>query len=195
MDMKGVTNTISELTFKNTFLHSLGNDDKNAPFLHSLELDTITEMTNGKLLFLGFTGTDQMKTILFSAVLELSSEVTSLKTELGSVGTDMKGVTDTITELTNKVLSAELGSKTTRSELSSLRSGLAGLTSSLLATKSQTDLIVQVRMSYTVKQSCFTSFAEPLLTFSYLCPKICYKRKVKQLDNTFGFGRNVRATF
>jgi hypothetical protein len=129
------------------------------------------------------------------AVLELSGEVTSLKTELGSVGMDMKGVTDTITELTNKVLSAELGSKTTRSELTSLRSGLAGLTSSLLATKSQTDLIVQVRMSYTVKQSCFTSFAEPLLTFSYLCPKICHKRKVKQLGNTFGFGRNVRATF
>jgi hypothetical protein len=93
----------------------------------------------------GFTGTDQLKTILIYAVLELSGEVTSLKTELGSVGTDMKGVTDTITELTNKVLSAELGSKTTRSELTSLRSGLAGLTSSLLATKSQTDLIVQVR--------------------------------------------------
>jgi hypothetical protein len=102
-------------------------------------------MTDGKLVFLGFTAIDQMKTILIYAVLELSGEVTSLKTELGSVGTDMKGVTDTITELTNKVLSAELGSKTTRSELTSLRSGLAGLTSSLLATKSQTDLIVQVR--------------------------------------------------
>ncbi len=81
-------------------------------------------------------------------MLELSGEVTSLKTELGSVGTDMKGVTDTITELTNKVLSAELGSKTTRSELTSLRSGLAGLTSSLLATKSQTDLIVQVTKKF-----------------------------------------------
>jgi hypothetical protein len=35
-------------------------------------------------------------------VLKLSGEVTSLKTELGSVGTDMKGVTDTISELTNE---------------------------------------------------------------------------------------------
>jgi hypothetical protein len=37
-----------------------------------------------------------MKTILIYAVLELSGEVTSLKTELGSVGTDMEGVPDTI---------------------------------------------------------------------------------------------------
>ncbi len=48
----------------------------------------------------GFTGIDHMKTILIYTVLELSGEVTSLKTELGSVGTDMKGVTDTISELT-----------------------------------------------------------------------------------------------
>jgi hypothetical protein len=41
-----------------------------------------------------------MKIFLIYAVLELSGEVTSLKTELGSVGTDMKGVTDTISELT-----------------------------------------------------------------------------------------------
>jgi hypothetical protein len=40
-----------------------------------------------------------MKTILIYAVLELSGEVTSLKTELGSVGTDMKGVTDASFEL------------------------------------------------------------------------------------------------
>jgi hypothetical protein len=37
---------------------------------------------------------------LIYTVLELSGEVTSLKTELGSVGTDIKGVTDTISELT-----------------------------------------------------------------------------------------------
>jgi hypothetical protein len=43
-----------------------------------------------------------MKTILIYAVLELSDEVTSLKTELESVGTDMKGVTDTTSELTIK---------------------------------------------------------------------------------------------
>ncbi len=104
-----------------------------------------------------------MKTILIYAVVELSGEVTSLKTELGSVGTDMKGVTDTITELTNKVLSAELGSKTTRSELTSLRSGLAGLTSSLLATKSQTDLIVQVRK----KNECFITKVDKFLP--YIC--------------------------
>ncbi len=78
---------------------------------------------------------------------ELSGEVNNLKSELASVGSDMKGVTDTITELTNKLLTAELGTKTTRSELTSLRSGLAGLTTSLLATKSQTDLIVEVRQS------------------------------------------------
>jgi hypothetical protein len=76
--------------------------NENASFLHSLELDTITEMTNGELLFLGFTGTDQMKTILIYAVLELSDVVTSLKTELGSMGTDMKGATDTTSELTVK---------------------------------------------------------------------------------------------
>ncbi len=35
-------------------------------------------------------------------MLELSGEVTSLKTELGSVGTAMKGVTDTTSELTIK---------------------------------------------------------------------------------------------
>ncbi len=35
-------------------------------------------------------------------MLELSSEVTSLKTELGSMGADMKGMTDTISELTHK---------------------------------------------------------------------------------------------
>jgi hypothetical protein len=80
-------------------------------------------------------------------VAELSGEVNNLKSELASVGSDMKGVTDTITELTNKLLTAELGTKTTRSELTSLRSGLAGLTTSLLATKSQTDLIVEVRQS------------------------------------------------
>jgi hypothetical protein len=76
--------------------------NKNASFLHSLELDTITEMTNGKILFLGFTGTDQMKTILIYPVLELSSEVTSLKTELRSVGTDTKEATGTTSELTIK---------------------------------------------------------------------------------------------
>ncbi len=43
-----------------------------------------------------------MKTILIYTVLELSSEVTSLKTELGSVGTEIEGVTDTISELTHK---------------------------------------------------------------------------------------------
>ncbi len=58
-------------------------------------------MTDGKLLFLGFTGTDQMKTLIYS-VLELSGEVTSLKTELGSMDTDMEGMTDTISELTQK---------------------------------------------------------------------------------------------
>jgi hypothetical protein len=31
-DMKGVSDITSELTTKNTFLHSLGNDNKNAPF-------------------------------------------------------------------------------------------------------------------------------------------------------------------
>jgi hypothetical protein len=51
-DMKGATDTTSELIIKNTFLHSLGNDNKNAPFLHSPEQDTITVMTIGKLLFL-----------------------------------------------------------------------------------------------------------------------------------------------
>ncbi len=35
-------------------------------------------------------------------MVELSGEVTSLKTELGSVGTDMKGVTDITSELTIK---------------------------------------------------------------------------------------------
>ncbi len=35
-------------------------------------------------------------------MLELSGEVTSLKTELGSMGTDMERVTDTISELTHK---------------------------------------------------------------------------------------------
>jgi hypothetical protein len=34
-------------------------------------------------------------------VLEVSGEVTGLKTKLGRVGTGMKGVTDTISELTN----------------------------------------------------------------------------------------------
>jgi hypothetical protein len=58
---------------------------------------------------------------LLHIVLELTGEVNGLKTELGSVGTDMKGVTDTVTELTNKLLSAELGSKTTKAELASLR--------------------------------------------------------------------------
>jgi hypothetical protein len=43
-----------------------------------------------------------MKTILIYAVLELSGEVTSLKTELGGAGMDMKGVRDTISELTPK---------------------------------------------------------------------------------------------
>ncbi len=35
-------------------------------------------------------------------MLELSGEMTSLKTELGSMSTDMKGMTDTISELTHK---------------------------------------------------------------------------------------------
>jgi hypothetical protein len=48
-----VTDTISELALKKTsFYTALGMMNKNAPFLHCLELDTITEMTNGKLLFL-----------------------------------------------------------------------------------------------------------------------------------------------
>ncbi len=40
--------------------------------------------------------------LCFCTILELSVEVTCLKTELGSVGTDMEGVTDTISELTCK---------------------------------------------------------------------------------------------
>ncbi len=43
-----------------------------------------------------------MKIILIYAVLELSGEVTSLKTEMGSVGMDMKGAIDTTSELTIK---------------------------------------------------------------------------------------------
>ncbi len=43
-----------------------------------------------------------MKTILIYVVLELSGKVTSLKTELGSEGTDVKGVTDTISVLAHK---------------------------------------------------------------------------------------------
>ncbi len=35
-------------------------------------------------------------------MLELSGEVTSLQMELGSVGTDMNGVTDITSELTTK---------------------------------------------------------------------------------------------
>jgi hypothetical protein len=71
-------------------------------FCTVLELDTITEMTNGKLLFLGITGIDEMKTILIYTVLELSVEMTSLKTELGGAGMDIKGVRDTISELTHE---------------------------------------------------------------------------------------------
>jgi hypothetical protein len=59
-------------------------------------------MTDGKLLFLGIIGIDQLKTILIYALLELSGEVTSLKKELGSVGTDMKGASDITSELTIK---------------------------------------------------------------------------------------------
>ena len=36
--------------------------------------------------------------------MELTGEVSGLKAELGSVEADMKGVTDTVTELTNKVI-------------------------------------------------------------------------------------------
>ncbi len=43
-----------------------------------------------------------MKTILIYAVLELSGEVTSLKAELESMVRDMKGATDTTSELTIK---------------------------------------------------------------------------------------------
>jgi hypothetical protein len=43
-----------------------------------------------------------MITILIYAVLELSGEVTSLKMELGSVGTDIRGATDTTSDLTIK---------------------------------------------------------------------------------------------
>ncbi len=97
-DMKGVTDTISELTHKKIpFLRSPGNDKYKCfvsaqswswlagevnslkkelgsvgkdlrgatdtiselfCFCTVLELDTVTEMTNEKILFLGFTGTD-----------------------------------------------------------------------------------------------------------------------------------------
>jgi hypothetical protein len=43
-----------------------------------------------------------MKSNFIYAVLELSSEVISLKTKLGSMGTNMKGATDTTSELTLK---------------------------------------------------------------------------------------------
>ena len=82
---------------------------------------------------------------LFTVVLELTGEVSGLKAELGSVGSDMKGVTDTVTQLTNKLLTAELGSKTTKTELAGLRSSLAGLTTNLISTKTQTDKIAEVR--------------------------------------------------
>jgi hypothetical protein len=50
----------------------------------------------------GFTGIDQMKTILIYAVLELHVDVTSLKKELGSMGRDIKGAIDTTSDLTIK---------------------------------------------------------------------------------------------
>ena len=81
-------------------------------------------------------------TMLNCAVLELTGELGGLKAELGS---DMKGVTATVTELTNKLLTAELGTKTTKAELASLRSSLAGLTTNLISTKTQTDKIAEVR--------------------------------------------------
>jgi hypothetical protein len=51
-DMKGMTDTISELTRKTPFCAALGMMNKNALFLHSMEQDTITVVTNRKLLFL-----------------------------------------------------------------------------------------------------------------------------------------------
>jgi hypothetical protein len=75
-EIKGVTDTISELACIKPLSTELWERQiKMHRFCTILELDTITAMTNGKLLFLGFTSIDQMKT-----VLELSSEVTSLKT-------------------------------------------------------------------------------------------------------------------
>jgi hypothetical protein len=64
-DMKGATDTTSELTIKNTFFTQPWEwGIKMLCFCTVLELDTITKMTNGKLLFVGFSGTDHMKTIL-----------------------------------------------------------------------------------------------------------------------------------
>ncbi len=50
-DMKGVTDITSELTIKTPFYTALGMTNENAAFLHCLELDTVSEMTNGKLRF------------------------------------------------------------------------------------------------------------------------------------------------
>ncbi len=51
--MKGVTDITSKLTIQNNFFTQPWEwRIKNASFLHGPELDTITEMNNGKLLFL-----------------------------------------------------------------------------------------------------------------------------------------------
>ncbi len=86
---------------KNLFLHSFGNDE-NALFLDSSQAGHNHWDDQRKTSVSRFDGDLPTENFLdLHAVLELSGEVASLKTELGSLGTDMEGVTDTITVLTH----------------------------------------------------------------------------------------------
>jgi len=74
---------------------------------------------------------------LKTSVFEMTSELSGVKSGIQSLNSDVKGINTSIQNLSNKILTNEQSSKTTKSDLTTLRSGLSGLTNSIFAVKTQ----------------------------------------------------------
>jgi len=74
---------------------------------------------------------------LKTSVFEMTSELSGVKSGIQSLNSDVKGINTSIQNLSNKILTNEKTSKTTKSDLTTLRSGLSGLTNSIFAVKTQ----------------------------------------------------------
>merc|ERR1711892_347182 len=81
---------------------------------------------------------------LKTSVFEMTSELSGVKSGLQAVNSDVKTINTNIKNISNKVLVNEQTSKSTKLDLSTLRSGLSGLTNSIFSVKNQMKSIEEI---------------------------------------------------
>ena len=74
---------------------------------------------------------------LKTSVFEMTSELSGLKSGLQTLDSDVKTINNNMQAMSNKILVNEQTAKNTKADLSTLRSGLSGLTNTIFSVKSQ----------------------------------------------------------